>query len=419
MNELKSILNLYQFKGYDVSSITRHVLTVFKLGKTHQSIFKVIGETLYICLINRTKYVLKKNYSEKVILCFTFISNKRKDFQTLFENVINTIDKKNILCEKKTFIFDYYVLHNFLCLFIWLLQLRTYSIPLKDKLIIIRKLLEILRLKRFLAKNAKKISNVSALLVFNDSLPSGNYLVQFFKKKGIKTATLQHGIILAPRNGVSNVDFVGLELLNSNSDYFLAWNNFTREEALEAGLSDEKVKVLGITKCINLENRIINNTESNVFGVVLDGEFTAENNPILISIAKELAEKLDMRFILRIHPRMDINRYNSLLNDTRYFAGYSDKKDNIFTYMTQVNFSIIANSTVYIEMIYVYHKVFRYSNGSIIDKYKKIEWGRFSNSDELYAKIKFSETDEQQHLFNELVTVSDIKKSYSVFFEDF
>jgi hypothetical protein len=243
--------------------------------------------------------------------------------------------------------------------------------------------------------------------------------VQYFKKRNIKTATLQHGIVLSPRVGMNNVDFAGLELQNSNSDYFLAWNEFTRKEALKAGMDAEKIKVLGISRCIDLEDRIINNQDANVFGVVLDGEFTKDNNSVLIEFAKEIARRLEMKFIVRFHPRMNVHLYDELLVNDNSLLEISDKNEDIYQYMEKVKFSLIANSTVYIEMIFMHHVVYKYN--SLMDKYETVKWGAFSNIEELLNKVNSRENNisEKNLLYHELITIPNIKESYTNFFNNF
>ncbi len=420
MGNIPKIINLFKFEEYNVNSITLLTQTSVILGKSKQSLLKTFLEVLYVCFVKRVNYSYNNTSKEKAILCFGVDVEKRKDLRPLFDNVISTISDKHIIYEEEALVITINnALSNLLCVFVWLIQLRKSDLNYLRKLVLIRKLIEVLHLKRFIEKNKDITDKTVALVVFNDSLPSGNFIVQYFKKRKIKTSTLQHGIVVSPREEINNVDFSGLELQNSNSDYFLAWNEFTRKEALKAGMESEKVKVLGITRCINLENKVINNQETNVFGVVLDGEFTKENNPVLIKFAKEIAQCLGMKFIVRFHPRMDVHSYDNLLDNDNWLLEVSGINEDIYQYMKKVRFSLIANSTAYIEMIFMHHIVYKYN--SLMDKYESVKWGTFSNIEELLNKLNSQESNltEQSHLYHELITIPNIRESYANFFHDF
>lgn len=418
---LKDKICLYKFKGYDISGIINHPLSLYKFTTPKKHTFRLILELIYVCLFDRYIYSFNLVENSK-ICCFSSIIKNRPDIKKTFQDVINTIPNKSIIYEEVNIRINCFTFFSKLfSTLVWAIQLhRHYTIS--ERLIIIKTLIEVYTFKKKLDINEDKMRNYKLLLVMNDSLPSGNFIVQFFKNRTVKTATLQHGVVLAPRQGVDNVDFVGLELLNSNSDYFLAWNNFTKNEALKAGMPENKIKVLGIIRCIHLEGKIKKKENLNVFGVVLDGEFTEENNLKLIKIALELSNKLNMRFILRFHPQMDIHKYDHLLAETDRFGGYSsNNKDDIFKYMEQVAFSIVANSTAYIEMVFNGHITYRYQNNSSLCKYKEVALGGFTTLLELLQKVENKNLSiiEQEIIYKLLVSIDNIKESYSKFFSNF
>lgn len=216
----------------------------------------------------------------------------RKDIMKLFLDVADTIENKqydfikwNII---KAFSLKRFYKMSSLC-FTWVVVLLKQKYLFKQIVLILRILIEI-KDKQDEVEHSAHTNKYKLLVVLYDTYSIDNYFVQFFASKGIKTATLQHGVMLAPRKGLeNNIDFAGLEFKNFVSDYFLVWNQFTKNEAIKAGLDEDKIKVLGIAKCLNSQSMEFGSKK--VFGIILDGEYEKENNSIMIDIANIFAEK--------------------------------------------------------------------------------------------------------------------------------
>jgi hypothetical protein len=239
-------------------------------------------------------------------------------------------------------------------------------------------------------------------------------MVQKFKNLNIKTATLSHGIFLAERD-INKIDYCGLELKATNSDFFLAWNNFTYSEAIKQGIKPEKIKVLGIPQFVKT-NKINCNKDKKTFGIILENKSGEEYNKKLIYCANKLSYILNFKFSVRYHPSFSGDEYDNLI-DKKNFIG-KNKDVEISNYCKKVNFSLIANSSVFIELIFLKHKIYRFSSDNIYDKYRDFNFNSFKNFDELNNLIK-NKIDQSSELFEQLCTVNNVKSSYLNFFKQF
>ena len=259
------------------------------------------------------------------------------------------------------------------------------------------------------------ISKYNLCVFFYDANCIDNYFSQIFQNKGITTATLQHGVMLAERKEVTaNPDFCGVELKNFVSNYFLAWNEFTKREALHSGIPKEQIEVLGVIKCIDGGKVIHKNNK--VIGLLLDGEFEAENNSNLINITNAFATNHGYRVYLRFHPRMDKSTYKDLYEDNIFQV--CPNEISLKEYVSQTEFCIVANSTAFIEMLCWNAIVYRYSTMDAKDKYRDANYPSFHTLEDLESLYK-SGTEVLSIGKQELIGPTNPVKTYSDFFKLF
>lgn len=312
--------------------------------------------------------------------------SQRKDIKNFFFQVAETA-KSNydiVYWDTKKVINFYRTLQlSYLCLS-WAIILRKEKYKLSQILAILPKLIEI-KDKTDALQQTTKIDKYKLCVLFYDANCIDNYFSQLFQNLNIETATLQHGVMIAKRKEVkNNPDFCGIEFRNFISTHFLVWNNFTKREAIKSGIPEYKIKVLGVAKCIN--NTPIFNANNKTIGLVLDGEFEKENNDNLIKIASTFAEKYNYKIILRFHPRMDSSIYNHCI-DKNIFS-ICPKNTSLRDFIAQTEFCIVANSTVFIEMICWHTKVYRYSSRNNKDKFRDLKYPSFHTLTELESLYK-------------------------------
>ena len=252
-------------------------------------------------------------------------------------------------------------------------------------------------------------------VVYYDVSKYDYMFVQLFKKRGIKTATLQHAAFVAPRKVSSaNFEFEGVELCNSTSDYFLAWNPFTKEEAIKSGMSESKIKVLGIPKYINTTVDDIRHKKTFCFGVVLNAKSFDSLNRRLIQYADFVANKTGYSYYLKYHPQFQEFIYDSLPKSGKCI-GHLELSKSVSDYVRMVDFTLISNSTVFIELIYMGHTVFRLQAGDA-DKFRNVPYNAFTNEEELDELLNGKIAESSNQLFSYMCFTRNPKAKYKNFF---
>jgi glycosyltransferase involved in cell wall biosynthesis len=135
--------------------------------------------------------------------------------------------------------------------------------------------------------------NINVLIAFADMQPIENLLIQFFKKNGKQTITMQHGLYV-DYTSFENINKVNYE--NVVSDHFLAWGNETRE-LIQKYHPNAKITVCG--KPIYLTPP---KEKEPHFTVVFDQNIFKEQNRELIAIANEIARHIGLQINVRLHP---------------------------------------------------------------------------------------------------------------------
>lgn len=268
------------------------------------------------------------------------------------------------------------------------------------------------------AINKIDISRISLGVVYYDVSVYDYLFVQYLKEHGIKTATLQHAAFIAPRRvSKPNFEFEGIELVNSTADLYLAWNPFTKDEAIKCGIKEEGIRILGIPKYAEHPNgnkyRVKNNKK--VFGVVLNAKSFGELNKELVKFANYVAREFGYGFYLKYHPQFKEFEYDELA-DINYFKGHLPIESTIDEYIDMVDFTILNNSSVFIEFIYLQHQVLRYQAGEY-DKFKDVPFCTFENEKALHSLISNMTTEKNNELFRYLCYTSNPAKEYAIFFE--
>lgn len=297
------------------------------------------------------------------------------------------------------------------CFPLWFIQLKKCGYPFRETLILMFVLKSILDFKSVLGIQKVDLAKYKAVVFFYDSLPEESYLVHLCKSINVFTATLMHGQFVARREKI--MENCGLEYRTSFSDNFLCWNTFSKDEAIIEGLHEDKLIVLGIPSYVKSEFTKCINPNNGVFGVVLTHPTFEEENLKLIKAANSLAQKTGKKFILKLHPNYDVHYFDKYISK-EYYLGNAAKGISILDYANSVEFSIVGSSSVYVELIYVYHNIIRFSSGRNDDKFRDITVGAiFNNHTPIYDAFSkgFSDND-KEFLFDKLCSVKNVKKSY-------
>ena len=254
------------------------------------------------------------------------------------------------------------------------------------------------------------------VVVFCDTDTASNIIVQQAQKVGCLTATVQHGMFMAPREHPTIMDETGAELLGFVSDYFLMWSEYAKEQAIKAGIPDEKIKVVGLPKFIGVisEPPIEKN---NCFGVILGWAENDEENRRLINMANVIAQRTGARYYLKYHPSYREYVYDRLTNST-FCAGKVEKDIPLSEYVKMTDFSIVGNSSMFVELSFLGQPVYHLHCDDLPDKYEDIKSISFSTPDELSTLISESDAVNSVNNRNYLCGPLDPMTHYQNFFRE-
>lgn len=418
INEIKNI-KFEKLDAYNIEKLLGQFSDYNLCFGTHPT-FKIIVTLFYNLFIKKYHYnIYKERDSIPQVLFIYNHLNKRKDLLESFLKVAKCAcpTRRMIIVLSnplKDSFFNLSLIKDIKLVNKWYAQLKGTQLSIREKIETITYLYKCHELE----KNLDQINNkeLSLVVVNYDSFFLDNFSVQYFQKKGIKTATLQHGVMVTKRKGLeNNIDFCGTEFKNSIADYFLVWNIFTKKQAIMSGIKEKKIVVTGPIKCININKIIEEKTERRVIGILLDGRFTEENNPNMIRIANQFCSQNNYKFILRYHPAYQGNEYNSIIDHSFYLGNSSN---DLYEFAKEVDYILISNSTAYIELLYMNSKVIHFKCNPTTDKYRDLNIPSFSNASELYEFIK------NKKYYNDIIkenllSVIDVKSSYTKFFLKF
>lgn len=387
-------MKIKKFEHYNYSKLFCYILTFHSINtrKNNLYFFYVLGKWFHSLLFCRFKFYVSKGHLEKPIWFIIPEDAMRNDMKQMISNVEKTIPN-DAYCEitnKKTRKFDLKRVITLSVLdVLWLYQLsRDYKI--RESIHII----SYLNSFRDIDKSLKNITGPilpKHLTVRYDSSPYMNFISQRMKNSGVSTSTLQHGIMLAKRIGLEfNIDFSGVEFNGFVSDYFLAWNEFSKSEGIKQGIPENRFQIVGISKC--LFKPMLHSIENKTIGVVLDGKFEEEHNKPMVILVKEFAKKIGYKYILRYHPNFQGKEYDSLLDNN---GSNCSKEKSLEDFLNDVGFCVLANSTVLFELEYYQKPFIRFSMRQETDKFRDYPVPSFSNAremDECYKNMAHQTT---------------------------
>lgn len=349
-------------------------------------------------------------------LLFYGTTNYRFDHRRTFSSFSERFEDADVLSgykEKRTLFHPLWFLYSYLHALVWLIQLLLSGYSLLDSSLFIPHIYTCFITNKSLRQTDLK--KYKFVVVYYDVNTDDNYVVQACEASNIVTMTLQHGIF-AKKESVDSISDFGLEFTESIADYYLCWNQYTKDEAIKAGMNPERIVVLGIPKYINItNNNTINNYVRNTFGVILNSKSFHIHNQELIKIANEISSSLNVKYIVRYHPQLKGNEYSYLYGPN--YLENDDNKTTIEDYAQKVDFTIISSSSVFVDLIYLKHPTYRLVVTNR-DTYSTVSYNSFKNCEEfLDIYRKTSPTDDT--VFNYLCTTTSVYDNYRDFFNKF
>lgn len=400
ISEQERIRNIKQVSSYKGNSI---------------ELIKIIISTVRELLFH--KYLYHKNSKGKGNHLFLLLpDNVRNDIFDMMNDLYQTTNNSTFVYFTKKTSISINALLLLPTIIDWLSALKSKGFMAYEKVLIIFHLIKIYKFQKNIQKD--DISLYNDLTVYYDAHIYNNYFVQHFKRLKIKTITLQHGIMLSKIKELeNNIDYAGVEFKGFISDYFLIWNKFTYEQAVQAGINSKQLKILGVIKCIGFQSKEKSIGTNRKFGLILDGINTDFNNIKMIQLANQIATYLNYKYIIRFHPSYSKHEFDNEINTN--VAEICDSHISLLDYADLIDFAIISNSTALIELAYIKCPIYRYSSQDITDKYRNLNYPSMNSLNEFIEEYNKNVMIKTKILFNELCgNINDIQHSYKSFYEE-
>lgn len=383
-------MNTIMYKNYNFTKILGVDSFEVKNQSSTKKIINIIK--MSVSFLSKTHQILTNN--KECVEYMFFKTQNRNDYDLLFQNIYNQcFFRKDIIKINRVYGVNFKYFNNIIFnfkLFYKLLHKNSFLDSIYYY-VISNRYLEIIQ-------NFDKYS-FNNLVVFSDVQPIENMLVQYCNLRNIKSITMQHGLYIDYKN-MPNINM--LNYLDVSSQYVLAWGEST-EELFKRYNQDIKVVICG--KPISLEQNILEKNK-NLIGVVFDQPMFRKYNKKMLQIAYEIADRKNMKVIVRLHPQDDHKYYDY------------DKRLTQFEIDANNAFYILAHTT---SMIYEYlalgYKVFKLR--SDIPANEISEELKFRNSEELEKKFEMHFDFQEESLRHIKYVGDESKMRYKEFFDSF
>lgn len=314
----------------------RNELPKFSIKETSKQITKII----LLAILEKNQYIVSGR--PKTAILFSGSYADRKDLYEKFKKVCQLISNKVLITPYGRLRFRH--------------QLKSLALPLKwnRQLISVcpnsvvryrlvsalyEAYLDYYSYEKFISDNELQIDTI---ITFVDVHVIDAYFVQKANINNKLTIALQHGVY---HSAIDN----GWSLKGSKSKVFLGYGQFTVDEAIKSGRTNETVPV-GDLACIGEklppQPDHFNNKR---IGVILDGEELYKENREIIKTISESEIRNYKDIVFKFHPTSDVNRYSDLIE--KYKLQFFTAELSLSKFASQIDVAIIHNSTSLIELI--------------------------------------------------------------------
>lgn len=352
--------------------------------------------------------------SGQVMFLLSNLYKGRHDFEMWFLRIADLLKNKVIMLpkeeEQKTFSIQEKIRMGF-----WILQMCRLRLSLKEKFFCANL---IMSGKRNLDKVIEAIEKgqVRSVITMADVHLADYMVTAYCNKRGIKTATLQHGFFSAD----------DAFFHYSESDFFLSYSQYTKQ------LAETYRKRRGIFIAIGMPDfvgekkpdvRKKSDSQRKRFLVLLNGALSKEqkDNISMLTLCKEYAEKNDCLFDVKPHPAdKNLGEYRTIISGRGKFVA---SKFNITEQFAQYDFCVANVTTMALKAVYVLTPILLFRNKGE-KSYFGLEDSRLNFSDYVEMKQGVSYIQEND-VQNELIRIreflcgeGDITNNYKEFLKE-
>ncbi len=360
-------------------------------------------------------YDFGKIKDAKCVLFYSHLHAARKDY-TLFMEKIASCSNEAVLFTGVGKKGMHKIIHIgwrswtvlMLCV-LWENELKKANIDKKYHSIFLIDLVQMYRWKHILERNEKIITTIQSMVSIFDAREFENVFAQFCNHHNIVTGTLQHGhfgnrLFVNKYNYCIDIPYKGFV-----SDYFLAWGQYSKNCAIESGISTAQVFLCGCPEFISEKESPV---QGDAVGVLLDGDIlSGEDNVKMLEIAQQDAARSDKKLIIKLHPKDNINKYQGHFDTDKaeVFIG------SIEEFAQRLSYVICCNTSALIQMMAYKVKVYHYRTTTCYDMYKVLQNYSFTDFEGL-LRIKASE-DEYDDCLEQLSITNNVRNLYKTTLE--
>lgn len=375
INELSSI-KFKELEKYDIGKMMAdNVYLYYTFGINSHAFIKAFS-TIFFSNEQLPNLSEIPENSKMGYLSVTY--NGRKDFRYIYQRLNSIYSDFCVLEEKAIHKINPQLLVDMNLAFKWYTSLNKFEIEDDLRWFLVKRLVVCKKLERYIKKYAVE-KRISCFISLYDAHDTDNILSQYFQHHNIPTITLQHGHFKSSVYLSDSAFSFGVAFKGFVSDYFLAWGDYAKEEAISDGISPQKIITVGTLK--DQPNKIEKWEKNRVFGLVLNGRYGYDENRYLLNYADKISEKLDLKYIIRQHPSKQ--KKESEFQKNKRVVAMSNSTESLYELAQKCDFIICGNSTVFSEMIYMYECAFSMYPTDTIDYYDRFTQLRFENEIDL------------------------------------
>ena len=355
---------------------------LFYYKKTFTQLLKV----LFACILRDQYEISSKKGKEEILFFFGSDYIDRNDHKKKFENVVSLCDSYCVIEPKRSLKIRWRHLFRIGKILKWSWHFRDCDLDRNLRQYLIYCMFEQYCRLQNIIKYSNNMPHLKSFVCWCDVMSSDYIATQYFKGKGIHTATLEHGFY-----NTNQLDG-RLAIVNSPADDFLCWNKSIIRSAQKITGIESKWKLVGSPEFINrpvIQEMKRNNNGQ--FGVALSAFTKADENKYLLKTAYMLVKQFHLNCVLRPHPSLRKEDYQHFLNDKRI----TWKNDETFTsFLHKKDFVLVGESGIYFDIIYNMIPFFHYVKDDTMDIFAAADWNRFHSQQQLLTLFSKFQNDD-------------------------
>lgn len=395
---LMSNLN-YQYLGYNIKDLIPGYLTCMFTDDpiVGRDVFKEFYKTQAVSDLSAVITSPKKTSISYLI--------SRRDYEDLAKSVQELYPDSSVACienlgyQKCSFFSPTYIRHLFKSLRI------VFGASIKEsfmtRLYLVALITAILNQVKVLDKQQCS-STIKQYICFNSAYKEESLLTAYFKKRGIETISLQHGIFCDFKD-IIPFDIINMD--NMISDKLMCWGKSTQDYLRSKGFDDSKFILMGNPKYKDTQITHVGQSFKKCL-VLLGRSVYIPSNDRLLALLQEFNTKHNNKvlFYIKKHPFVvdaEHKQYASIANNL-FFVGREHSVQEVLR-SDMVDFTIAVNTTAYYESLALGKISLRWSDAENEDFYGMDD--KFYDLSGLEEKIQYFQNLPEEDVRNQMKEV--------------